>query len=422
MKRPTVASLKRVNTENLERLGAERLAEILVSVAATRPELKRRLRMELAADQGAEHLVLEIDKRLTSLASSKSKVSWRQRPSFVRDLEALRTLISGRLAELDPTGALDRLWLLMGLAPRLSTRVRDKDGQLAAVFERAADDIAAVARGVELDRAARGLVDALASDPARWTEWLETVLQAAPPELAGAALTLLASRADPVSAWLPLIRRLADAAGDVDAYRATYTDQALRSPSAAADVATRLLAAGRIEDAGRLLASSAPAAPGRKLKPFSKPAEPDFDWETAWIDYLEQSGQGDAAQTARWASFERTLSAERARAFTRRLSDFDDVEAEERAFDHAARHADLLLALQFLIDWPALGHAARLIEARTDELSPSAEQAAEWAAKLRQRQPAAAHLLLRKAAAAAFRRRDFATCDRLTREADALAA
>ena len=67
MKRPTVASLKRVTAENLVNLGADRLAEILVAVADTRPEIKRRLRMELAAEQGADHLAVEIDKRLASL-------------------------------------------------------------------------------------------------------------------------------------------------------------------------------------------------------------------------------------------------------------------------------------------------------------------------------------------------------------------
>src|SRR4051812_18027125 len=101
MKRPTPASLKKVTAENLAGLGAERLAAIVAEVAANRPELKRRLRMELAAEQGAEHLALEIDKRLASLETSRSKVSWRQRATFVRDLDGLRGLIAGRLAGLD---------------------------------------------------------------------------------------------------------------------------------------------------------------------------------------------------------------------------------------------------------------------------------------------------------------------------------
>ncbi len=61
-----------------------------------------------------------------------------------------------------------------------------------------------------------------------------------------------------------------------------------------------------------------------------------------------------------------------------------------------------------------------MIQARADEIQAPAEAAELWASRLRARQPAAAHLLLRKAAAAAFRRRELATCDRLTLEADAI--
>jgi hypothetical protein len=420
MKRPTAASLKKVTAENLAGLGAERLAEILVGVAATRPELKRRLRMELAAEQGAEHLLPEIDKRLASLATSKGRVSWRQRPTFVRDLDGLRALIAGRLASLDRAAALSRMWPFMDVARRVGLRMRDRDGSLAAVFERAAGDIGGLIGEADDARAADALAAALAANPGPWAEWLPAVLQAASPGLAAAALRRISEREGATPGWMALIRQLADAAGEIDAYAATYTAAALRTPAIAAEVAGRLLAAGRIEEAGRLLEAAAPDKPRGKPWP-GKAVEPDFDWETAWIDYLERSGQAAAAQDARWASFERTLSAARAREFTRRLADFDDVEAEGRAFAYAAAHAEAQRGLQFLMDWPALPEAAAMIQARAEELRVADEQAQAWAARLRPRQPAAAHLLLRKAAAAAFRRRDYATCDRLTQEADSIA-
>jgi hypothetical protein len=78
MKKPTAASLKKVTPQNLAKLGADRLAEILIETAQVRPELKRRLRMELAAEQGAEHLVVEVDKRLASLETSRGRIAWRQ--------------------------------------------------------------------------------------------------------------------------------------------------------------------------------------------------------------------------------------------------------------------------------------------------------------------------------------------------------
>lgn len=422
MKRPTVASLKRVNAENLAGLGAERLAEILVGVANTRPELKRRLRMELAAAQGAEHLALEIDKRLGSLETSRSKVSWRQRATFVRDLDALRDLIAGRLAPLDRDAALARLWLFMDVATRVNLRVRDRDGSMAAVFERAAGDIGALLREADGTAAAEALASAVTRNPGGWTAWLPLALEGAPPGLAQAALRSLSARAGATAAWLPVIRGLADAAGDADAYRSTFTAEALRTPPVAAEVAERLLRAERIEEAGRVLEAAAAKPPARGWTGArARPAEPDYDWETAWIEYLDRSGQGEAAQAARWESFERTLSAERAKAFTRRLSGFDDVEAEGRAFERAAAHEDFQRGLQFLMDWPALPEAARMIQDRADDLGVDDDLTQLWAAKLRGRHPGAAHLLLRRAAAAAFRRRDFATCDRLTQEADSIA-
>ena len=123
----------------------------------------------------------------------------------------------------------------------------------------------------------------------------------------------------------------------------------------------------------------------------------------------------------RWASFERTLSAERARDFIRRLADFDDVEAESRAFEQATNFPDFEKGLGFLMAWPALADAARMIEQSHRRCRcRTPEQAELWAAKLRRRFPKAAHALLRRAAAAAFRRRDFKTCDRLSAEAETI--
>jgi len=132
------------------------------------------------------------------------------------------------------------------------------------------------------------------------------------------------------------------------------------------------------------------------------------------------SGDEAAAQAVRWASFERTLAPERALAFISRLADFDDVEAETRAFGIAAAYADFEAGLRFLMDWPALADASRMVEQRADEIQVDAEAAELWAAKLRRRFPKAAHLLLRKAAAVAFRRRDFKACDRLSAEAETI--
>ena len=61
-----------------------------------------------------------------------------------------------------------------------------------------------------------------------------------------------------------------------------------------------------------------------------------------------------------------------------------------------------------------------MIEARADDVRVTLDQVEIWAPMLRRTKPNAAYLLRRKAATDAFRRREFAICDRLTQEAEAI--
>lgn len=79
-----VASKKTVAAENLVRLGAERLAGILLELAGEQPAIKRRLRLELAGEAGGEIIAAEISKRITALRSAQSFIDWQRRPDFVR--------------------------------------------------------------------------------------------------------------------------------------------------------------------------------------------------------------------------------------------------------------------------------------------------------------------------------------------------
>ena len=402
---------KKVTADTLVSLGAERLAEILADVAETRVDLKRRLRMELAAQEGPGPLAAEIDKRLAAFETSRGRIGWRQRPAFIRDLDALRDLIVARLAPLDLAAATQRLWRFMGTSTQSAGRYRERNSELESLYARAAGDLGGLLARSPSGPAAETLVEALAGDVAGWKAWLPALLAQAPKPLAIDALEMMAERRGAGPGWITLIRHLADAAGDIGAFRGSYSDDALKSAPVAAELAQRYLAAGQVEEAGQALRAAAPKATGR-----GKPSV-DFAWETLWIEYLERSGRGDEAQAVRWESYERTLSAERARAFIARLDDFDDVEAETRAFDIARAARDLRQGLAFLMDWPALPEAARMIEQRSGEVQVDPTTAELWAAKLRRRFPKAAWILLRAAASAAFRRRDFKTSDRLSEEA-----
>jgi hypothetical protein len=95
---------------------------------------------------------------------------------------------------------------------------------------------------------------------------------------------------------------------------------------------------------------------------------PDFEWQDARIDVLDALGRGDEAQAARLSCFERSLSARHLRAYLKQLPDFDDVEAEERALGYAERNKEVLQSLGFLINWPSLERAARIVIQRAGEL------------------------------------------------------
>ena len=91
--------------------------------------------------------------------------------------------------------------------------------------------------------------------------------------------------------------------------------------------------------------------------------------------------------------FERDLSPQPLRDYIARLPDFDDVEALDRAFAHAAAADDFGAAIGFLMDWPAHREAAALILQRRREAQRPWLQKADWAARLVQRYPDAAEAL-----------------------------
>jgi hypothetical protein len=70
-----MAAKTAINAKNLEALGPERLAELLIAISAGNAAAKRRLRVELAGAQSPAQLVKEVRKRFTMIARSRSLVS-----------------------------------------------------------------------------------------------------------------------------------------------------------------------------------------------------------------------------------------------------------------------------------------------------------------------------------------------------------
>jgi hypothetical protein len=269
-------SRKTLSAANLAALGAERLAEILMDAAEDDTALKRRLRMDLAAEVGPDHLAVEIGKRLAALEARRSRVHWRKYKAFVRDLALLRAMIAGPLAAGDPRLALDLTWRFLGFAGPALAQADDSRGEVLAVFRAAAADLAALVPRARPDpvHLADQLTAALEADEDGVLDDLvpALVLVLDPPGLAAVRArldTVFHSHARPPAAIRAALQAVLDALGDVDAYAATIPPAEARQPAAGAEIARRLLAAGRAEEALAALGPAPrrprPAARGRGL-------------------------------------------------------------------------------------------------------------------------------------------------------------
>lgn len=397
------ASPKRLNAANLSGLGADRLGELLMQAADADAILKRRLRLVLAAEAGPDLLALELDKRLSTIAASRARVSWRKRPDLLRDLDILRGAIVDDLAVAAPGEGLERLIAWFDLFRGLATRVKDQKGEVSAAFETAAPDLWRIAgAAVQADeKAVAPLAQAVERQPLEYARWIGAGGEELTADLARRLLDLL-DKASSARGMRTVMRRLADRAGDLDLWLSLTTTEERGSPDFAAVMAKRLLVADRVPEARQALeAALAPSAGNRRWtfgrSPQARPPTLTPAWEATSIDLLEAEGRKDEAQELRWAMFERDLSAPVLRAYLARLPDFDDVEALDRALAHAATYADFETALGFLMDWPAHREAAALVERRIREVRTPLPLRADWAARLAQKYPDAAERLLASA-------------------------
>ena len=101
----SVKSKNTLNAKNLEALGAERLAELLIEISTGNAAAKRRLRLALAGVQSPGEVAKEVRKQLTTIARSRSFVDWQKRRTLVEDLETQRAIVD-QVAKADPAEAL----------------------------------------------------------------------------------------------------------------------------------------------------------------------------------------------------------------------------------------------------------------------------------------------------------------------------
>ncbi|SCW70551.1 hypothetical protein SAMN02927900_03980 [Rhizobium mongolense subsp. loessense] len=443
-----------LNAKNLEVLGAERLAELLIEISTGSAATKRRLRIELAGTQSSAEVAREVTKRLSSIERSRSMINWRRVKALKSDLETQRHVIVDTIASSDPDEAVEVMWRFMGLARSIFERCDDGNGTIMDVFHQACVDLGTIASAArpdprllgeqtfralqdngygQYDRLIENLSPALGAEgldrlKSLFDDWAKAPVDT--PTEAGLAVIGWASSGPGYEDEFNLrhrgrtirsaLEQIADAQGDVDAFIAQQSEQARSVPMIAAEIAQRLLKAGRAGEAWDAI---------NRIE--MKGRQSPFEWEKARLDVLEALGRRDEAQAFRWQCFEQSLNERHLRAFLNRLPDFDDLEAEENAFDCVSHFSDVHQALAFLLSWPALDRAATLIRARAAELDGDHYELLTPASEhLQEKYPLAATIVLRamidftldraKSSRYRFAARHLVQCERLSTKICAL--
>lgn len=383
-------------------LGPERLTELLLELAASDPAIKRQLKLAVASSSSPQEAAAQVRQRLVTIGRSRRFLEREQRQLIRKDLTAQLDAITGPIAQGDPAAALALLWQFLELGDSVLGRCDDSSGLIGDIFRDAIRQLGPIATAARPEplALAEQVFEAFCHNG--YGVYDEVIQQLAEP-LGPVGLAALKQRfqqlgEQPVPVppreessrqWTVKLglRAVAEASGDVDGYIAQYTPEQQRFPRIAAEIAGRLLAAGRAEEALAFLTRATP----------DRSRWPEMAWEHTHIAALQALGRSEEAQTARWHCFERCLDGTLLRTYLDQLPAFEDVEAEQRAIAHALAYPSLTQSLCFLLSWPsALTQTAELVLKRRSELEGAQYGVMGAAAeKLSKDHPLAATLALR---------------------------
>lgn len=383
---------KPLNKKNLQALGAEVLADLLMEAIKGDAARQRQVRIALSSDQSPKEAAADIRKRLAQIRRAKSWISTRAKRTLAKELNGLIEVVLTRIAVDDAGLGFDLLWSLLQLAPDIHARTDDSNGAVGEVMDAVMDAIQTLAP--RLDREPEMLADQVfeALQDNGYGEF-DGVIPALSEALGDKGLAALKARAEaemdaPVTpddteyfgllvsaerrlemakdtrdrSLRMILSDIADAQGDVDSWLSQYSAEQLTYHTIAPDAARRLLEAGRPEDALRMIETCIAAENG-KDRAFDTP-----EVDSAHFACLEALGREDDLRRAMWTRFETRLCAETLRRYLSRLPDFDDEEALHDARAHVRKHPDLFRGLIFCLTWPDPGLAADLVLARHEEL------------------------------------------------------
>lgn len=421
-----MASKKTLNEENLARLGADRLAALLLEVSTGDTAIKRRLRFELAGEAGAKEIAREIRKRLKTIAKARSFVDWSKTKVFVAELETQSRMILDKVVPEEPDEGFELLWQFVELAPSIYERCDDSSGNIGDVFYHACSQIGDVALKANIDPLvlAQRVFGAISDGNNDYGQF-DGLIGYLGPALGDSGLEHLKSlTVEYGNQSLPetsnakdnrmhlgggrfgysldrdflrkkrerfvrtILEQIADQQGDVDAFIAQQSGDTLTNPQTAADIAKRLLTVDRATEALKYL--DAVETDLTRSWQFN-------DWNDVRIETLDALSQDEVAKDFIWECFKTTLRTDYLRNLMKRLADFDDFECERRAFEWVSAYPDVHQALGFFIQWPALEQGSKLVLERLEDIDGNHYQLLSPAANaLQGSYPLASTLLRRK--------------------------
>lgn len=377
-----------LNAKNLEALGHERLAALLLELSEGNAAAKRRLRLALAEGQSAEDAAREVRKRLKAIERSCTFLDAAKRKTLLTELEGHLATICGSIRSDNPALALDLHWELLELSEGILDRCYNGSEALSSFFAKTLQTLADTLQAAKPKPAvtAERLVDALqeCNGYGQLSRAVQVLAEALGTDGLEALRQECLDRGAPEGS--PVLLAIADALGDVDAFVSAFDASDLQWPPNAAAVASRLLQAGRAEEA--LAVVSGVELEGREWMAG--------DLSEPHIAALEALGRRHEAQELRWSCFLAELNADHLRDYLQRLPDFEDVDAEAKALDLVQADPDVRSALAFLLAWPDLRRAAALVLRYPDAWDGEAyELYGPAAEQLEAEHPLAATVLLR---------------------------
>lgn len=385
---------KALNKANLMALDRSVLADLLLEAVKGDAARQRRVRMALAVDQGPEAVAADVRKRFATIRRGRSYISRTSQKKLGQELEDLVRLVESQVANDAPDLAFDLLWAQLHLAEGIFERTDDSWGTIGETMRAAMAALGGLAERMTVDAEAlaESVFDAMVADG---YGAFDNAVEALAPALGDTGLTTLKAKAE-AARDAPLapggmaiydyisnpaeqraralasrnrtldiiLQDVADQQGDVDTWLAQYTPEQLTYHTIAPAAASRLLDAGRAEEA---LARIETAVAGY-----------DNDWldpremDNVHFACLQALGRTDDLRAALWRRFEKRLCPHALRHHLKLLPDFEDIEAEDAARQVVLTYASVDRALAYCLEVRDLSLACAVIDARLPEIDGDA--------------------------------------------------